>query len=149
MSTDSQGCKPRRSSRGSTFEKYLNKVVDNVQARGYHAHKNHAQRTFDGKFIRGEPFDYEIFLPEVKYCFDAKECKSNRWSLQNAKPQQVNALKQCKNVGFTAFFLVYFYTEKKAVAYDVDLIIDALDSGTSSLKAEDGVDFEWHEIISG
>lgn len=75
-------------------------------------------------------------------CFDAKECKSDRWSLSNAKLNQVNALKQCKNSGLDAFFLVKFGDDM--VAFDVDTVISAMQERRMNLKREDGQSFEFN-----
>lgn len=112
---------------------------------GFHAHKNQPERTYSGKFIKGEPFDYEIFTDRFKWCFDAKECKSDSWSLTNAKITQVNALKQCKNAGLDAFFLVYFYPVKKLIRFDVDLIIE---TEKKSLTPEDGIEVNVNELFN-
>ena len=132
-------------SRGKAFERSLNKLCKLVQSKGFHAHKNQPQRKFDGTFISGEPFDYEIFTDKVKWCFDAKECKSNSWNLSNAKINQVNALKQCKNAGLEAFFLVYFYPIKKLIKFDVDTVIN---SNKSSLNPEEGIEVDLNVLLN-
>lgn len=131
-------------SRGKAFERSLNQVCKKIQSLGFHAHKNQPTRNYDGKFISGEPFDYEIFTKNVKWCFDAKECHSNSWNLHNAKISQINALKQCKNAGLDAFFLVYFYPVKKVIRFDVDLIIN---TDKKSLKPEDGIEVNLNELF--
>lgn len=112
---------------------------------GFHAHKNHPNRTYAGKFISGEPFDYEIFTDRFKWCFDAKECKSAKWSISNAKISQINALKQCSNAGLDAFFLVYFYQQQQLIRFDVDLIIE---TDKKSLAPEDGVRVDLNEYFN-
>ena len=134
-----------RGYRGKALEKTINKLCREIQKQGFHAHKNQPERTYSGRFIAGEPFDYEIFTDQVKWCFDAKECKRNTWSLTNAKMTQVNALKQCKNAGMEAFFLVYFYPIKKLIRFDVDLIIQ---TEKKSLKPEDGVEVNLNALLN-
>ncbi|WP_279160516.1 Holliday junction resolvase RecU [Thomasclavelia cocleata] len=130
--------------RGKQLEKQIDHLIKWIDSIGYHGHKNHPKRLNDGKYIEGEPFDFEIFTPSYKCCFDTKECKSNRWSLENAKPHQVDYLKKCKNCGLDAFFLVYFFNYKRLVKFDVDLIIECLSNDVSSLGVDDGK--EWKEI---
>ena len=136
----STGCS--HANRGKTFESEIDAWIERIQKNGYHGHKNHPKRTFKGKFVSGEPFDYEIFTQDRKMCFDAKECKSDRWSLSNAKLNQVNALKQCKNSGLDAFFLVKFGDDM--VAFDVDTVISAMQERRMNLKREDGQSFEFN-----
>ena len=130
--------------RGKQLEKQIDHLIKWIDSIGYHGHKNHPKRLNDGKYIEGEPFDFEIFTPSYKCCFDTKECKSNRWSLENAKPHQVDYLKKCTNCGLDAFFLVYFFNYKRLVKFDVDLIIECLSNDVSSLGVDDGK--EWKEI---
>lgn len=131
--------------RGKALERSINKLCKEIQRRGYHAHKNQPERTYNGRFISGEPFDYEIFTDKHHWCFDAKECKGKRWSLQNAKLSQVNALKQCKNAGLEAFFLVYFYETKQLIRFDVDVIINAKQA---SLTPEDGIEVDLNVLFN-
>lgn len=130
--------------RGKQLESQIDKLIMWIDSIGYHGHKNHPKRLKDGKYIEGEPFDYEIFLPDYKCCFDAKECKSNKWNLENAKVHQIDYLKKCKNSGLDSFFLVYFYKSKRLVKFDVDLIIECLENNIHSLCEEQGK--EWREL---
>ena len=130
--------------RGKRLEREINKLCKVIQSHGFHAHKNQPQRTYSGKFIAGEPFDYEIFTDRFKWCFDAKECKGDSWSLSNAKLSQVNALKQCKNAGLDGFFLVYFYKTGKLIKFDVDLIKE---TDKKSLKPEDGIEVDLNVLF--
>ena len=65
--------------KSTQFENKIKQVCDYIEEIGGHAHKNHAERLQDGTYIKGEPFDYEIFLPNYKAVFDAKECKTREW----------------------------------------------------------------------
>lgn len=131
--------------KGYSFETQINRLCSYVQSKGYHAQKNNAQRTSDGKYISGEPFDYLILTPDYKCAFDAKESHAERWSITtNAKLEQVNDLKHCKNAGLDSFFLVYFYPAKKYVRFDVDFIIECMKNGVKSLTVLEGC--EWNAI---
>lgn len=131
----------------NNFEYQINKLCNYVNTIGYHAHKNHPERLNDGKYIKGEPYDYEIFLPEYKACFDAKECKSKSWSFKDKDLKQAEQLKHCKNTGMDAFFLVYFYQYKKMIKFDVDIFIEALKT-KKNLKPNEGTEWNISELIN-
>lgn len=128
--------------RGHLLEAEINKLVEYINASGGHAHKNHAERLSDGTYIRGEPFDYEIFLRDYKAVFDAKECHELKWRLKEKDIVQMENLKHCKNSGLDAFFLIYFYPIKKLKKIDVDKVIEVLSSGKKSISHELGEDWE-------
>lgn len=128
--------------RGNKFEAQINKVVEYVLSQGYEAHKNYANRTVDGTYIKGEPFDFEIFIKGLWLCFDAKECHSKRWQLTNAKPEQVYHLLRCKKAGFDAFFYVYFVEDKKLVKFDAEYINNLIIKKYKSVSADDGVVYD-------
>lgn len=125
------------------FESQINKLIDYINKTGYHAHKNHPQRLHDGKYIGGEPYDYEIMLPDYKACFDAKGIHQDIWKFEPKDIKQADHLKHCKNAGIDSFFLVYFYKFKKMVKFDVDIFLGALAEGRKNLKADEGT--EWKE----
>lgn len=134
--------------KGATLETSVNKLLKFLASKGIHGHKNHALRLMDGKTVQGEAFDYEVFSPSVHHVFDAKECMSGSWNLKtNAKVQQINALKQCKNCGCNAFFLVYFVPDNKVIVFDVDSVIQAISVGKKSLTADEGVVFDWQIFL--
>ncbi|MEG2769609.1 MAG: Holliday junction resolvase RecU [Oscillospiraceae bacterium] len=136
--------------KGYSFETQLNRLCTQVQSLGYHAQKNHADRTNDGKYLCGEPFDYIILTPNYKCAFDAKESQSERWSLTtNAKLEQINNLKHCKNAGLDAFFLVYFYPARRFVKFDVDFIIACIQNGTKSVTVDIGEKWGWERLLKG
>lgn len=129
--------------KGGRLEKEIGQILKYLESIGIHGHKNNALRTQTGDYISGEPFDYEV-IGKTLFCFDAKECENKLWNLKtNAKLNQVNSLKMCKNHGASAFFLVYFVPENKVTMFDVDIIIDALAQGNKSLSSGEGVVFDW------
>ena len=119
--------------RGFEFENQLEKVCKYVEAIGGHAHKNHPERLQDGTYIKGEPFDYEIFIPNRHDCFDAKQCKTNTWKIVEKDIKQANELKKCKNAGLNAYFLICF-ENKDVRAIDVDDVIKVLKQNKKSIK---------------
>ena len=128
--------------RGFEFEIQLARLATYLNANGVHMHKNHARRTNEGVYIEGEPFDYEILCDGELHCFDAKECESKRWSLKNAKPQQINNLLICERNGAEAYFLVLFKPDKIR-RFDATTVSDALQRGKKSLGPEEGAVWDW------
>lgn len=132
--------------RGFLFENQIKKVCDYVEAIGGHAHKNHAERLQDGTYIKGEPFDYEIFLPCYKAVFDAKECKTRKWHMLDKDIKQCNEMKKCKNAGFKAYFLICF-EGKDVRMIDVDTAIETLKQGSKTISAEGNPSWDLIEIL--
>jgi hypothetical protein len=96
------------------FEYQIDKLIKYINDNKLgHAHKNHPNRLFNGKYIGGEPFDYEIFTKDHKYVFDAKETHSAKWKILNKDIKQAKNLLACHNAGLEAFFLIYFYQKKE------------------------------------
>jgi penicillin-binding protein-related factor A (putative recombinase) len=116
-----------------------------LNSAGIHAHKNHAERTVDGVYLSGEPFDYEVMTSPL-HCFDAKETQKAAWPLSNAKPHQVKNLLNCKRHGAEAYFLVLF-PEQKLRRFDVDYVVDAMKEGRKSLKSDDGEEWDWKQFL--
>lgn len=132
--------------RGYQFENKIKKVCEYVEAIGGHAHKNHAERLQDGTYIKGEPFDYEIFLPNYKAVFDAKEVKGDVWNLKDKDVKQAENLKHCKNVGLNAYFLILF-NQKELLEIDVDDVIKELQKGKKSIHKEKGIKSKLNDIL--
>jgi len=129
--------------RGHSFETQLDKLAESINAAGYHMHKNHPCRTQDGTYLSGEPYDYDLFTPDYKAAFDAKECHADKWYFTDKEIRQANNLKKCKNAGFEAFFLIYFFTTKKLLAFDVDVFTAALCENRKYLSQAEGSAWNW------
>lgn len=119
--------------KGRSFEKQIEKVIEYIEKIGFHGHKNQVKRTKEGIYLEGEPFDYEIFLPNRHDCFDAKESKRDTWKIVEKDIKQCNELKKCKNAGCKAYFLVCF-ENKEVKQIDVDIVIDYLKENKKSIK---------------
>ena len=132
--------------KGRNFEKQVEKVLNYVEAIGGHAHKNNAFRTIEGDFIKGEPFDYEIFLPNYKAVFDAKECKTREWHMVDKDIKQCNEMKKCKNAGFKAYFLIC-YEGHDVRMVDVDTAITTLRRGSKTIRAEGNPEWDLIKIL--
>ena len=118
---------------GRSFEKQIEKVIEYIEKLGFHGHKNYAKRLEDGTYIKGESFDYEIFLPDRHDCFDAKQCKTNTWHIEPKDIKQANELKKCKNAGLNAYFLICFENDDVRMI-DVDDVINVLRQNKKSIK---------------
>lgn len=119
--------------KGRSFEKQIEKVIEYIEKLGFHGHKNYAKRLQNGTYIKGESFDYEIFLPNRHDCFDTKECNTDTWHILKKDIKQVNELKKCKNAGCNAYFLICFNNiEIKMI--DVDIVINNLKTNKKSIK---------------
>ena len=134
--------------RGYEFEGELNRVSKYLNANGIHMHKNHARRTEQGIYLEGEPFDYEVISGGVIHCFDAKECAGKRWNLSNAKLSQLNNLLVCQKNGAQAYFLVWYRNENAIIRFDAELVRQKLAEGQKSLTSEEGVKWEWTELLT-
>lgn len=134
--------------RGFVFENQIQKVCDYIETIGGHAHKNYAERLQDGTYIKGEPFDYEIFLPNYKAVFDAKECKTRKWHMVDKDIKQCDELKKCKNAGLKAYFLICFEGHDVRMI-DVDTVIETLKYGSKTIPAADNPKWDLIEILGG
>jgi penicillin-binding protein-related factor A (putative recombinase) len=127
--------------KGRAFEKQVEKVADYINASGGHAHKNHAERTLEGTYIKGEPFDWEMFMPNYHCAFDTKECQSDTWNMKPKDIVQAENLKHCRNAGLEAYFLIYF-NNKEVKQIDIDDVIEVLKTGKKSISKSLGKEWE-------
>lgn len=135
--------------RGHYLESEINRILKYLNSIGIHGHKNHANRTHEGKYLDGECFDYEVISGGKVYCFDAKEVHSPTWNLKtNAKLSQIKALYDTAENGAEAFFLVWFAIQNKIIRFDIYKVRGALEKGVSSLKPEDGSEFDWRIFLN-
>ena len=134
--------------RGYQFENQLKKIIEYVEKVGGHAHKNHAERLQDGTYIKGEPFDYEVFLPGYHAVFDAKECKARKWYMVDKDIKQCDELKKCKNAGLKAYFLICFEGARVRMI-DVDTAISTLRKGSKTIAEEGNPSWDLIEFLGG
>jgi penicillin-binding protein-related factor A (putative recombinase) len=134
--------------RGFYFEIQLEKIIEHLNENNVHAHKNHPRRTTGGVYVEGEPFDYEVFTRRGVHVFDAKESKTDEWSLSNAKAGQIKHLQNCKIIGGAeAYFLVLFEYEHVR-RFDVEFVIKSITDGKKSLTKEEGAPWDWTELLA-
>ena len=119
--------------KGRNFERQIEKIIEYIEKLGFHGHKNYAKRLEDGTYVKGESFDYEIFLPNRHDCFDAKECEKDMWRIKPKDIKQCNELKKCKNAKCNAYFLICFENEDVR-QLDVDIVIESLRQNKKSIK---------------
>ena len=131
--------------KGHVFESEIKKVMDYIINLGYHAHKNHPERTVSGKYLEGEPFDWEVFTPKYRAVFDAKECASDTWHMQEKDLRQANNLKKCRNAGLEAYFLINFSGKVKQL--NIDKVIEVMSYNRKSFKIDECVDWELMKVI--
>lgn len=134
--------------RGFIFEHQIQKVCEYVEKIGGHTHKNQPERTVDGIYKKGEPFDYEIFLPNYKAVFDAKESKTRKWHMVDKDIRQCNEMKKCKNAGLKAYFLICF-EGRDVRMIDVDTAIATLRNGSRTISAEGNPSWDLIDILGG
>ena len=149
---------------GHQLENWLNQICEMLNGMGYHAHKNHPERSYSGKYLAGEPFDYEFFINGKVYCFDAKENFSGGafWRLKmtgsrgqvtrNRILRQSQNLLACKRNGAEGFFLVAFNNIKynlpySLVKYDCEAVYNALCQDVQKLSFSEGTRFELENLI--
>lgn len=133
--------------KGYKLEAQIQRLLDYVNAIGYHAHKNHPKRTVDGIYIEGEPFDYEVMTKSTTDCFDAKEVQGSVWRLQKKDIVQADHLKHVKNAGARAYFLVQFGVNTYPLMIDIDKVIERLKSGNKSVTKDMGIKWDLVEVV--
>lgn len=138
--------------RGHSLETQINSLCKNINALGFHAHKNNPERLSGGEYIQGEPYDYELFFlydggKPYYACFDAKECNELTWHMKPKDIKQAENLKHCKNAYIDAFFLVYFVPLKVLLKIDVDDVINVLKTGSKSIPSTLGNKWEINKLL--
>ncbi len=109
-----------RGLRGSTLEDMINRTNEKYQENGLaliqkiptpitpvsidKATRHITLAYFDQK----STVDYIGAVQGIPVCFDAKECATDRFSLQNTHKHQVDFMEQFEKQGGVAFFLIYF-----------------------------------------
>lgn len=138
--------------KGASLESQIDALCANVNALGYHAHKNHPHRLASGTYIEGEPYDYEVFLRYdggrlYHACFDAKECDDEVWHMKKKDLVQAENLKHCQNAGIDAFFLIYFIPLKRLLKIEAETVVKVLKGGRKTVPAALGVPWEINAIL--
>ena len=132
--------------KGHDFERQIEKVCEYVQKKGGHAHKNQPARTAEGTYLKGEPFDYEIFIPGKHHVFDAKKSATDMWQMKKKDVVQADNLLRCKKAGLKAYFLILF-GNKDVRQIDVEKVVEVLQSGKKNIDKSLGVEWELLEEL--
>ncbi len=117
-----------RGLRGSTLEEMINRTNEKYAESGLaliqkvptpitpiKMDKEHRQITL-AYFEQKSTVDYIGAVQGLPVCFDAKECASDTFALQNIHEHQVDFMGKFEKQGGIAFFLIY-YTHKDVLYY--------------------------------
>lgn len=119
--------KKNRGLRGSVLENLINKTNEKYKETGLaivqkiptpitpismNAKKQITLAYFDQK----STVDYIGAVQGIPICFDAKECKEDRFPLQNIHEHQVDFMEHYEKNGGVSFFIIY-YTERDEMYY--------------------------------
>lgn len=117
-----------RGLRGSTLEDMINRTNEKYSDSGLaliqkvptpitpiKIDKEHRQITL-AYFDQKSTVDYIGAVQGLPVCFDAKECASDTFALQNIHQHQVTFMEKFEKQGGIAFFLIY-YTHKDILYY--------------------------------
>lgn len=117
-----------RGLRGSTLEDMINRTNEKYAQNGLaliqkiptpitpiKMDKEHHQITL-AYFDQKSTVDYIGAVQGLPVCFDAKECATDTFALQNIHPHQVEFMQLFEKQGGIAFFLIY-YTHKDLLYY--------------------------------
>lgn len=120
------------------FEYQINKLVEyiNKNKLGF-AWKNHPHRLHDGKYIKGEPFDYIFLTKNIKCVFDCKETHKENYNILEKDIKQAYNLLACLiSPGVESFFLIYFYPYKTYRFLNIEKFFEIL-SQRKNIQFED------------
>ncbi len=109
-----------RGLRGSTLEEFINRTNEYYQEQGLaliqkiptpitpvRIDKEHRHITL-AYFEQKSTVDYIGAVQGIPVCFDAKECHTDTFPLQNIHEHQVNFMEAFEKQGGISFFLIYF-----------------------------------------
>lgn len=109
-----------RGLRGSTLEEYINRTNEKYQENGLaliqkiptpitpitiDKQTRHITLAY---FEQKSTVDYIGAVQGIPVCFDAKECRTDTFPLQNIHPHQVAFMEQFEQQGGVAFFLISY-----------------------------------------
>ena len=126
---------------GEEFERQVEQVLKSYVARhGGHYHKNNPLRLHSGQYIKGEPFDFEIFTKDIKAVFDTKSLKGTTWNMREKDLKQADNLLACRRAGLEAYFLVNFNGEIREI--DIMKVVEVIAENRKNVKLKE-IDKEW------
>ncbi|MEE1314299.1 MAG: Holliday junction resolvase RecU [Faecalimonas sp.] len=114
-----------RGLRGSTLEEFINRTNERYLERGLaliqkiptpitpvQIDKEHRHITL-AYFEQKSTVDFIGAVQGIPVCFDAKECNSDTFPLQNIHQHQVTFMENFEKQGGISFFLIYFTTRNE------------------------------------
>ncbi len=114
-----------RGLRGSTLEEMINRTNERYQEQGLaliqkiptpitpvRIDKEHRHITL-AYFEQRSTVDYIGAVQGIPVCFDAKECSTDTFPLQNLHSHQVNFMKDFEKQGGISFLIIYYSTRDK------------------------------------
>lgn len=109
-----------RGLRGSTLEEYINRTNERYTEQGLaliqkiptpitpvRIDKEHRHITL-AYFEQKSPVDYIGAVQGIPVCFDAKECNTDTFPLQNIHEHQVDFMGKFEKQGGISFFIIYY-----------------------------------------
>ncbi|MCR5718983.1 MAG: Holliday junction resolvase RecU [Lachnospiraceae bacterium] len=117
-----------RGLRGSVFEEMINRTNEKYEESGLclmqkiptpitpiKMNEEHTQITL-AYFDKKSTVDYIGAVQGIPLCFDAKECATDTFRLQNIHEHQVDFMEKFEKQGGVSFFLIY-YTKQNLMYY--------------------------------
>ncbi len=114
-----------RGLRGSTLEEFINRTNERYQEQGLaliqkiptpitpvQIDKEHRHITL-AYFEQKSTVDYIGAVQGIPVCFDAKECTTDTFPLQNIHEHQVRFMGEFEKQGGISFFVIYFSTRNE------------------------------------
>ena len=114
-----------RGLRGSTLEEFINRTNERYREQGLgliqkiptpitpvQIDKEHRHITL-AYFEQKSTVDYIGAVQGIPVCFDAKECTTDTFPLQNIHEHQVQFMEEFEKQGGISFFLIYFSTRNE------------------------------------
>ena len=110
--------------RGSTLEDMINRTNEAYRSAGLAliqkiptpitpVEMNKSRQITLAYFDQKSTVDYIGVIQDVPVCFDAKECATDTFPLQNVHSHQISFMRDFEKQGGVAFFIL-FYTRRKA-----------------------------------
>lgn len=121
-----------RGLRGSVFEDLINQTNEKYKEMGLAivqkvptpitpVKMNPSKQITLAYFDQKSTVDYIGAVQGVPVCFDAKECREDRFPLHNIHPHQVDFMEHYEKQGGVSFFLIYYTTRDQMVYLPFDM----------------------------
>lgn len=120
----------------------IQKIPTPITPTQFDKEKRHITLAF---FEEKSTVDYIGAVQGLPVCFDAKECSTDTFALQNVHEHQINFMKDFERQGGIAFLLIY-YVKKENFYY---LPFKDLDFFWERMKAGGRKSFRFDELVEG